>query len=124
MTWQVIFEEDFDREFRTLPRDVQSGIVAGARLLRASGPSLGRPNADTLKGSAFPNMKELRFRAANGAWRVAFAFDPARRAVVLVAGDKAGVPERRFYRELLATADRRFARYLERLAASDAKRRR
>ena len=124
MTWQVIFEKDFDSEFRALPRDVQSGIVAGARLLRGSGPKAGRPNVDTLKGSAFPNMKELRFRAANGAWRVAFAFDPARRAVLLVAADKAGVPERRFYRELLATADRRFSRYLERLAGSGEKRRR
>jgi hypothetical protein len=51
---------------------------------------------DTLKGSIYPNMKELRFDADGGVWRVAFAFDPRRRAVLLVAGDKSGGGERRF----------------------------
>jgi hypothetical protein len=59
-------------------------------------------------------MKELRFRAANGVWRVAFAFDPDRKAVLLVAGDKAGTKERTFYRRLVATADARFDRHLAR----------
>lgn len=122
MAWRVIFEETFEREFQSLPRDVKSGIVTGARLLGDFGPKLGRPHVDTLKGSGFANMKELRFRADGGAWRVAFAFDPERHAVVLVAGDKAGVPERRFYRELLAKADDCFARHLRQLAAIGQKR--
>jgi len=45
---------------------------------------------DTLKGSRYANMKELRFSAADGEWRVAFAFDPRRAAILLVAGDKSG----------------------------------
>ena len=61
-------------------------------------------------------MKELRFSAASGAWRVAFAFDPVRRAMLLVAGDKSGGGERRFYRALIAKADERFDRHLARLA--------
>ena len=48
-------------------------------------------------------MKELRFDAADGVWRVAFAFDPHRKAVLLVAGDKSGASEKRFYRELIRT---------------------
>ena len=52
-------------------------------------------------------------RMPNAAWRVAFAFDPARRAIVLVAGDKSGVNEKRFYRTLIAKADERFDRHLE-----------
>jgi hypothetical protein len=43
-------------------------------------------------------MKELRFDASGGVWRVAFAFDPRRRAILLVAGDKSGVSEKRFYK--------------------------
>ena len=53
--------------------------------------------------------------AANGAWRVAFAFDPRRDGVVLVAGDKAGKNQRRFYRSLISRADDRFDAHLQRL---------
>lgn len=67
---------------------------------------------DSLKVSRHPNMKELRFRVGSGVWRVAFAFDPDRQAVILVAGDKAGLSERLFYRRLLRRADDRFERYL------------
>jgi hypothetical protein len=59
-------------------------------------------------------MKELRFNAENGVWRVAFAFDPKRRAILLVAGDKSGGSEKRFYRELLRKADLRLDAHLER----------
>jgi hypothetical protein len=57
-------------------------------------------------------MKELRFAVADGVWRVAFAFDSERAAVLLVAADKAGVKERRFYRSLIKTADDSFDRHL------------
>jgi hypothetical protein len=60
-------------------------------------------------------MKELRFSAADGEWRVAFAFDTKRKAILLVAGDKSGTSERRFYRELLRTADERFDAHLTRI---------
>jgi hypothetical protein len=60
-------------------------------------------------------MKELRFSAAGGQWRVAFAFDPKRKAILLVAGDKSGVVEKRFYRELIRRADERFDAHLARL---------
>jgi hypothetical protein len=49
-------------------------------------------------------MKELRFEAAGGVWRVAFAFDPKRRATLLVCGDKSGGGEKRFYRQLIGKA--------------------
>ncbi|MGA3133534.1 MAG: type II toxin-antitoxin system RelE/ParE family toxin [Terracidiphilus sp.] len=68
-------------------------------------PELGRPEVDTLKGSAWSNMKELRFKAEGGVWRVAFAFDPKRAAILLVPGDKAGVSEKRFYKRLIDKAD-------------------
>ncbi len=89
-------------------------ILALARLLQQFGPQLGRPRVDTLNGSRHKNMKELRFGAAGGEWRVAFAFDPRRRAILLVAGDKSGMSERRFYRELIRKADDRFNAHLAR----------
>jgi len=67
-------------------------------------------------------MKELRFDAAGGVWRVAFAFDPRRKAIVLVAGDKGGKGERTFYRRLIAVADKRFDNHLLRLEQHQARR--
>ena len=78
-------------------------------------PQCGHPHVDTLKGSIHMNMKELRFNAAKGVWRCAFAFDPDRAAILLVAGDKAGVSEKRFYKQLIARAGTRFTQHLERL---------
>ena len=61
-------------------------------------------------------VKEMRFSAADGEWRVAFAFDPARRNILPAVGDKSGGGGRRFYRALIAKADERFDRHLARLA--------
>jgi DNA-binding transcriptional regulator YiaG len=57
------------------------------------GPAAKRPRVDTLKGSNHANMKELRFHTSGGVWRVAFAFDPRRRAILLIAGDKSGTSD-------------------------------
>src|SRR6266496_4127905 len=71
--------------------------------------------ASILKGSRHANMKELRFDAADGVWRVAFAFDPKRKAILLVAGDKSGGSEKRFYRQLIDKADARFDAHLSKI---------
>ena len=115
MTWKVIFDPAFEQEFDALPLDVQDELLAHAKVLETFGPSLGRPRVDTLKGSRHANMKELRFSVADGVWRVAFAFDPVRRAVLLTAASKSGINERRFYQRLIRTADRRFDRHLNQL---------
>lgn len=102
---------------RRLRSEVRVELAAQASLLEMFGPAAKRPHVDALKGSRHPNMKELRFRAAGGVWRVAFAFDPDRKAILLAAGDKSGVSERAFYRRLIAVADRRFDMHLARLGA-------
>jgi hypothetical protein len=110
--WEVEFPEDFDPEFDTLPDEVQSELLAHALLVEHFGPQLGRPRVDTLKGSRQANMKGLRSDAAGGVWRVAFAFDRKRNAVLLIPGDKSGVGEKSFYRQLIAKADGRFDEHL------------
>jgi hypothetical protein len=122
MPWIVRFEDEFEQEFLALPQGVQDELLAAARVLAEYGPQLGRPYVDTLKGSKHANMKELRFDAVGGVWRVAFAFDPRRQGILLVAGDKSGVSQGRFYKQLIATADRRFAEHLERLKKAPARR--
>lgn len=114
MSWTVTFADEFEPEFDELDRAVQDAILARVLLLEREGPSLGRPHADTLVGSRHANMKELRCNADGGVWRIAFAFDPDRQGILLVAGDKSGVSEKRFYRRLISRADQRFDRYMER----------
>ncbi|MCY3878246.1 MAG: type II toxin-antitoxin system RelE/ParE family toxin [Rhodobacteraceae bacterium] len=108
--------EEFEPELSALPLKVRRSIFAYSRLLSEFGPNLGRPRVDTLNGSRHANMKEIRFSAAGGEWRVAFAFDPVRSAMLLVAGDKSGGSGRRFYRKLIRKADERFDRHLADLA--------
>lgn len=115
MNWTVEFHPVFESEFDEYPEEVQDAILVRAGLLEINGPQLGRPHADTLNGSRHANMKELRFNADDGVWRVAFAFDPERKAILLAAGDKTGVSATRFYRRLIAKADERFDDHLERL---------
>ena len=115
MSWIVRLDDTFDPEFDELPTEVQDELLAHAHMLENFGPMLGRPWVDTLNGSRHANMKELRFSVADGVWRVAFAFDPERRAVLLVAGNKSGISGWRFYGRLLRKADERFDAHLERL---------
>ena len=112
MNWQVVFHHEFEPEFAALVDGVQDELLAHALLLRDYGPGLGRPTVDTLKGSKHANMKELRFRQGKEVWRVAFAFDPSRQAVLLVAGDKSGADQRLFYKRLIDKADTRLAHHL------------
>lgn len=116
MNWRVDFHPEFEPEFDALVIEIQDKLLAHAKILSEYGPSLGRPLVDTLKGSKYANMKEMRFNAADGVWRVAFAFDPQRNAILLVAGDKSGKPEPRFYRQLIRKADERLDAHLDRLS--------
>ncbi len=112
MNWIVEFHEEFAAEFEDFKDDVKIAVEAHVTLLATFGPTLSRPHADTLKGSKHANMKELRFNAADGVWRVAFAFDPDRKGILLVGGDKSGGSKAKFYRRLIKTADERFDAHL------------
>jgi len=119
MPWSVLFHEEFDLEFQALSEGLQDELLAHAKLLQEFGPQLGRPAVDTLKGSKHANMKELRFDWKREVWRVAFAFDPKRQAILLAGGDKGGTDQKRFYKRLIATADSRFDSYLAALKAAE-----
>jgi hypothetical protein len=123
MEWVVEIGDEFEPEFNDLDEEVRTEILAHTRLLQQFGPQLGRPRADTLNGSRHANMKELRFDTADGVWRVAFAFDPKRKAILLVAGDKSGVSEKKFYKALIAKADDRFDAHLARIKEKEKKER-
>lgn len=116
MSWRIDFHPIFLEEFGKLSEPVQDELAAMIELLKVAGPQLKKPRSDTLNGSKHPNMKELRFDADGGVWRVAYAFDPERKAVLLVAGDKSGGSEDKFYKRLIRRADDRFNEHLAILA--------
>ena len=113
MKWNVILHPDFQDEVLDMDREVRQNLTARAKILGEFGPTLGRPSVDTLEDSRHANMKELRFNTTDGVWRVAFAFDPERQAILLVAGDKSGVSQRNFYKKLIQKADARFDEWLK-----------
>src|SRR5262245_45594095 len=113
MEWDIRLDGDFEAWFDSLERDVRNEIVAHINLLREYGPQLGRPHVDTLEDSAFTNMKELRVQFRGDPWRILFAFDPRRAAILLVGGNKRG--DKRWYKKQIPIADERFRRHLKRL---------
>jgi hypothetical protein len=115
--WQVATTDDFDEWFAALGGDAQAEIIAKVELLKRLGPMLGRPHADTLNGSSHANLKELRADTAEQVLRIAFAFDPERVGLLLVAGDKGGVSQKRFYKQLIEKADKLFDAHLAKLKA-------
>ncbi len=117
MSWLVKFHEEFETEFDVFEQEVKDELLAEASFVELFGPKTGRPHVDKLHGSKHANMKELRFEAANGEWRVAFAFDPERAAILLIAGDKTGGSEKKFYTRLIKKADARFTRHLDQLSS-------
>lgn len=122
IVWTVSFHDEFEAEFGVLSQDVQDELLASALAVERLGPNADRPTVGTVSNPKHPNMKELRFTSNNGAevWRAAFAFDPTRCAIILVAADKQGVDEKKFYRDLLKKANKRFDSHLQNLQRLEA----
>lgn len=108
--WTIKTTDTFDHWFTSLNDSDRASVLAGLMVLREKGPGLPRPYADTLKGSRFSNMKELRIQSRGEPIRAFFAFDPVRTGIVLCAGNKGG--NTRFYDEMLPVADREYTNWL------------
>ncbi|WP_416066497.1 type II toxin-antitoxin system RelE/ParE family toxin [Rhizobium sp. ZK1] len=107
------FHPDFVPEWKELEMGLKELVGEVLDHLEDDGPFLGRPEVDTLSGSAYANMKEIRVRFAGQVWRFAFAFDPTQSAIILCGGDKQGMNEALFYKQLINKADARFAAWLK-----------
>jgi len=110
MGWNVEGTVEFEEWFLLLEADAARAVNASVEMLRQFGPLLKRPAADTLKGSKYSNLKELR---PTQTIRVFFAFDPRRVAVLLIGGDKENDP--RFYETMTPRAEDIYAEHLKTL---------
>lgn len=113
--WEVITTGLFVKWFKQQSPALKEDILAVLKILREEGPQLGRPFADTVKGSKHPNMKELRIQHKGDPVRAFYAFDPERNGIVLCAGDKTGLNEKQFYKDMIKIADKEFSTHLNSL---------
>jgi hypothetical protein len=98
--------------FSSQTAPVQEAVRAYVMLLLAKGSSLGRPYVDTLKGSKYPNLKELRVQAQGRKYRIAFIFTGDRICLLLMGDVKGGSEDKRFYKKLIAEAESLYEEYL------------
>ena len=122
MEWGVEYTDQFEEWWNGLDSAEQEDVAAKVGLLEECGPALGRPHVDTIRGSRYPNMKELIVQHAGRPYRILFAFDPRRSAILLIGGDKTG--RDRWYEEYVPRADRLYDQHLETLRREDRARRR
>ena len=113
--WEILETTEYAGWFEGLSAKQQQAVNRRVEYLRSLGPAASRPYVDTISGSRVKNLKELRISAA-GVLRVLFAFDPKRRAVLLLGGDKAeGGKWNDWYPAAIAEAEEIFARHLEKM---------
>jgi hypothetical protein len=113
MEWDVEFTSEFGGWWDDLNPDEQESVAFYVGLLKLHGPNLARPYADAIHGSRFANMRELRVQHEGHPYRVLYAFDPRRSALLLLGGDKTG--NARWYKEMVPKADALFAEHLREL---------
>ena len=113
--WEVEYTDEFEKWFGDLTADQQEAVTDRVDLLAESGPTLGRPYVDTIKGAGVTHLKELRC-AERGALRILFLFDPRRTAILLLGGDKTG-QWKKWYEYAIPRAEALYRTYLEELRA-------
>jgi hypothetical protein len=113
MTWEVVFSEQIADWISELDLVTRTEVYSSIRLLEEFGPQLDRPYVGKIAGSKLRNMKELRpLSNSSAAVRVLFAFDPERKAILLVAGDKTG-QWKKWYKKHIPLAEEIYSRYRE-----------
>lgn len=117
MSFTVNLSTEFETWLGGLDRDLEKAIAKHIGLLAAYGPQLARLYADTLTGTTVSNLKELRVQYRGEPYRILYAFDPKREALLLIGGNKAG--SKRWYKQMIPKAEAIFAAHLKALEAED-----
>jgi len=114
MTWEILVTDEYEGWFLSLTEAEQIDVQAMVDVLEIKGPNLGRPHADTIKGTRkVKNLKELFVQHAGKPYRVFYAFDPKRRAVLLCGGRKDGAKDKQFYKQMVPLAEAEFSDHLK-----------
>ncbi len=113
MSWVVEFTDEFERWWAELDDAAQDAIDRSVSLLEHRGPTLPFPYSSDVRGSKHGNMRELRVQTDGNPYRIFYAFDPRRVAILLIGGNKVG--DAHFYERTLPIADRLYDEHLEQI---------
>ena len=111
--WPINYTPEYEDWFTVQEEENQMAINAKVLVLSKFGPNLGRPYVDTIQGSKFANLKELRIKYKNSLFRILFCFDKIRNCWLLIGGNKKGKNEEQFYRRLIRQVEDLIERYFE-----------
>lgn len=113
MECDVEYTNEFDAWWDSLTAEEQEDVNAMVVLLQRFGPALRFPYTSSISSSRHSHMRELRIQHTGRPYRVLYAFDPRRTAILLVGGDKTG--DDRWYDTYVPQADRLYDEHLEQL---------
>lgn len=113
MSWQIEYTDEFGQWWDTLNWDEQERIDAAVVMLESYGPYLRFPYSSGITGSKHRHMRELRTQHRGRPYRILYAYDPRRHAVLLIGGEKTG--NDRWYRKYIPIADRLYDEHLREL---------
>jgi len=113
MEWNVEVTDYFEAWWTDLTETEQEDVAAVVELLESRGPQLPHPFSSGIRGSKHSHMRELRIQHRGRPYRVLYAFDPRRTAILLLGGDKAGQDD--CYEKYVPIADRLYDEYIEAL---------
>ena len=111
--WEVEYTDQFEMWWGGLDEDEQESVASVVGVLEEEGATLGHPYSSKIKASRHPHMRELRIQHAGDPYRVLYAFDPRRTAILLIGGCKAG--DERFYKKLVPLADQLYSEHLNKI---------
>jgi hypothetical protein len=111
MAWDIEYTDEFGEWWETLSAGEQEDVDASVRLLEEHGPHLGYPHGSGIEGSRLSHLRELRIQHGGRPYRVLYAFDPRRAAILLLGGDKTG--DDRWYEKNVPHAERLYEEYLD-----------
>jgi hypothetical protein len=117
MTWEVEYTDELGAWWAGLNEDEQASVAASVSLLEVKGPQLGFPHSSGINGSRHSHMRELRIQHDGKPYRVLYAFDPRRAAILLIGGDKTG--QDRWYDIFVPVADTLYDEHLVELKKGD-----
>jgi hypothetical protein len=108
MPIEIVVTDEFVQWWESLDEDEQISVRSLVDLLENLGVTLEFPYSTAIVQSR--KLRELRIQHGGRPYRVLYAFDPARKAVLLVGGNKTG--NDRWYEEYVPWAEKIFADYL------------
>jgi hypothetical protein len=113
VSWEVEFSDEFGHWWEDLDVSEQKSIDFTVSLLQAVGPTLRMPHSSGVEASRHPHMRELRIQHKGRPYRILYAFDIRRTAILLIGGDKTG--NDRWYEEYVPRADAIYDEHLREL---------